>query len=65
MFTRPFFGGVLVGLAFGLLIGAALVQGVDYDANVVPSLILVIAGMALARKAPRQNAARPPASPTL
>jgi hypothetical protein len=63
MFTRQFFGGVLVGLAFGLLIGAAVAQGVDYDANVLPSLLLVIAGMALARKAPAKKGAPPPSPP--
>jgi NhaP-type Na+/H+ or K+/H+ antiporter len=50
-FTMQFFGGILVGLAFGLLIGAALVQGTNINGGlVVVGLLLVFGGFALARQ---------------
>ena len=53
-FTRPFWGGLLIGLSFGLIFGAALVENVALSGSkiVVPSIVLVVAGVALARKVP-------------
>jgi hypothetical protein len=51
-FTRQFFGGVLFGLAFGLMLGAALAYGkkqVNYTSIAGVGILLVIAGAAMAR----------------
>jgi hypothetical protein len=43
-----FVGGLLVGLAFGLWIGRALVDGSDLSTSaVMPSLLLAMAGASL------------------
>jgi hypothetical protein len=53
-FTRPFWGGLLIGLSFGLYLGGALVEHMALDGGkvVIPSIVLVVAGVLLARKAP-------------
>jgi len=51
-FTKQFFGGVLVGLAFGMFIGAALAEGkkeVNSTSMAGVGIILVITGVATAR----------------
>jgi hypothetical protein len=51
-FTKQFFGGVLVGLAFGIMLGAALAEGkqkVNYTSMAGVGILLVIAGAAMAR----------------
>jgi hypothetical protein len=51
-FPKQFFGGVLVGLAFGILLGAALVEGkkdVNYSQLGGVGAILAIVGVATAR----------------
>jgi hypothetical protein len=51
-FPKQFFGGVLVGLAFGILFGAALVEGkkeVNYTSMAGVGSLLAIAGVAMAR----------------
>ena len=51
-FPKQFFGGVLVGLAFGILLGAALVEGekeVNYSKLAGVGTLLAIAGVAIAR----------------
>jgi hypothetical protein len=48
-FWKSVVGGILIGLAFGLMIGAKLAGREDFGgADVVPSLLLVIAGVPLA-----------------
>jgi hypothetical protein len=43
--TKAAIGGGLIGLAFGILIGAALIAGQDMNGmSVGPSLILAIVG---------------------
>jgi len=53
-FTGPFWGGLLIGLGFGLLLGAALVEHVGLDGGklVILSMVLAVGGVRLARKAP-------------
>ncbi len=53
-FTRPFWGGLLIGLSFGLLLGGAQVEHVAMDGKVIvlASIVLVVAGVLLAKKAP-------------
>ena len=54
-FTRPFWGGLLIGVSFGLILGPALVEHVALDGKmliVLPSIVLVVAGVILAKKAP-------------
>jgi hypothetical protein len=51
-FTKQFFGGILVGLAFGILLGAALVEGkkeVNYTSIAGVGSLLALAGVAMAR----------------
>jgi hypothetical protein len=51
-FKKQFVGGVLVGLAFGMFIGAALAEGkkeVNYTSMAGVGVILIIAGGAAAR----------------
>ena len=51
-FPNQFVGGALVGLAFGILLGAAVVEGkkeVQYSQLGGVGAILAIAGMATAR----------------
>jgi hypothetical protein len=51
-FPKQFFGGILVGLAFGILLGAALVEGkkeVNYTSIAGVGSLLAIAGVAMAR----------------
>jgi hypothetical protein len=53
-FPKQFLGGVLVGLAFGILCGAALVEGkkeVNYTQLAGVGTILAIVGVATARAA--------------
>jgi len=53
-FPKQFIGGVLVGLAFGIMIGAALTEGkkeVNYTSMAGGGILLVIAGVATARAA--------------
>jgi hypothetical protein len=53
-FPKQFLGGVLVGLAFGILLGAALVEGkkeVNYTKLAGVGAILAIVGVATARAA--------------
>jgi F0F1-type ATP synthase assembly protein I len=54
--SKQFFGGVLVGLAIGMLLGAALVEGqkkVNYTKIAGVGVILVtIAGVVIARAGP-------------
>jgi hypothetical protein len=51
MFTKQLFSGILMGLAFGMLIGAARIAGMDspgIDARfAVPSMLLAILGVGL------------------
>jgi hypothetical protein len=51
-FPKQFFGGILVGLAFGLLLGAALVEGkkdVNYTQIAGVGIMLVTVGAVTAR----------------
>jgi hypothetical protein len=51
-FPKQFFGGVLVGLAFGIMLGAALAEGkkeVNYTSMAGVGSLLAIAGVAMAR----------------
>jgi hypothetical protein len=51
-FPKQFVGGVLAGLAFGILQGAALVEGakeVNYSKLAGVGMLLAIAGVAIAR----------------
>jgi hypothetical protein len=51
-FPKQFLGGVLVGLAFGILCGAALVEGetkVNYTKLAGVGILLAIVGVATAR----------------
>jgi hypothetical protein len=51
-FTKQFFGGILVGLAFGILLGAALAEGkkeVNYTSMAGVGSLLVLAGGLMAR----------------
>jgi hypothetical protein len=51
-FPKQFFGGVLVGLAFGIMLGAALAEGkkeVNYTSIAGVGSLLAIAGVAMAR----------------
>jgi len=51
-FPKQFFGGVLVGLAFGLLLGAALAEGkktVNYTSMAGVGSLLALAGVLMAR----------------
>jgi hypothetical protein len=51
-FPKQFVGGVLAGLAFGILIGAALVEGkkeVNYTMIAGMGSIMALAGVAIAR----------------
>ena len=52
-FTRPFWGALLIGLGFGLFLGASLIESVILGSRlfVVPSMELIWLGMFLARKA--------------
>jgi hypothetical protein len=50
--SKQFIGGILVGLAFGILIGAALVEGekeVNYTRLAGVGALLAIAGVGIAR----------------
>ena len=53
-FTRPFWGGLLIGVSFGLILGATLVEHLALHGTmwVLPSLVLVVAGVILAKKTP-------------
>jgi hypothetical protein len=51
-FPKQFFGGILVGLAFGLLLGAALAEGkkeVNYTSMAGVGSLWALAGVAIAR----------------
>lgn len=51
-FPKQFFGGALVGLAFGIMLGAALVDGkkeVNYTSMAGVGMLLAITGVATAR----------------
>jgi hypothetical protein len=51
-FPKQFFGGVLVGLAFGVMLGATMVEGekeVNYTKLAGVGSLLAIAGVAIAR----------------
>ena len=51
-FSKQFFGGILVGLAFGMFAGAALAEGkkeVNYTSMAGVGMILAITGVAAAR----------------
>ncbi len=51
-FSRQFFGGILVGLAFGILLGAGLAEGkkeVNYTSMAGVGSLLVLAGALMAR----------------
>ena len=51
-FPKQFLGGVLVGLAFGILIGAALAEGkkeVNYTSIAGVGSMLALAGVLIAR----------------
>jgi len=51
-FPRQFFGGILVGLGLGMLIGAALAEGqqqVNYTSMAGVGSLLAVAGVAMAR----------------
>jgi hypothetical protein len=51
-FPKQFLGGILFGLAFGIILGAALAEGkkeVNYTSMAGVGIILVIAGVAMAR----------------
>jgi hypothetical protein len=51
-FPKQFFGGVLVGLAFGILLGAALAERekeVNYTKLAGVGILLTITGVATAR----------------
>jgi hypothetical protein len=51
-FTKQFLGGVLVGLAFGMFVGAALAEGkkqVNYTSMAGVGIMLVVTGVATAR----------------
>jgi hypothetical protein len=51
-FPKQFFGGVLVGLAFGILLGASLAEGkkdVNYTQLAGVGIMLAIVGVATAR----------------
>lgn len=53
-FPKQFFGGVLLGLAFGILLGAALVERqkeVNYTKLAGVGILLAITGVATARAA--------------
>jgi hypothetical protein len=56
-FARVFIGGIFVGLAFGMLLGAGLVQG-EQNVNSTKfagvGIILAIIGVATARTASRK-----------
>jgi hypothetical protein len=49
---KQFFGGVLVGVVFGMLIGAALVEGIDSDIikRAGVGAILAFAGVLIVRQ---------------
>jgi len=52
MFSRQFFGGILVGLAFGILLGAGLAEGkkeVNYTSMAGVGSLLALAGALIAR----------------
>jgi hypothetical protein len=57
-FTKQFFGGLLIGMAVGIVIGAEVVRQTS-DADVkffffkftLPAMILAVVGVALARPA--------------
>jgi hypothetical protein len=51
-FPKSFFGGVLFGLAFGMMIGAYLAEGkqtVNYTSMAGVGSLLALAGVAIAR----------------
>jgi hypothetical protein len=50
-FTKQFFGGILIGLAFGMFIGAALAENKRANSTGMAGvgIILTITGMAAAR----------------
>jgi hypothetical protein len=51
-FTRQFFGGIVVGLALGMFLGAALAEGkkeVNYTSMAGVGGLLIVAGVAMAR----------------
>jgi hypothetical protein len=51
-FTRQFMGGILFGLAFGMILGAGLAEGkekVNYTSMAGVGIMLVLAGTAMAR----------------
>jgi hypothetical protein len=51
-FPKQFFGGALLGLAFGIMIGASLAEGrkeVNYTGLAGVGSLLAIAGVAIAR----------------
>jgi hypothetical protein len=51
-FTKQFFGGILVGLGFGIFLGAALVEGkkeVNYTSIAGVGSLLAMAGGVMAR----------------
>lgn len=51
---KQFIGGILVGLAFGIMLGAALVEGkkkVNYTSMAGVCMLLAITGVAAARAA--------------
>jgi len=55
-FPKQFIGGVLVGLAFGNLLGAALVEGkkeVNYTSMAGVGMLLAMAGVMMARRPSR------------
>lgn len=51
-FPKQFFGGVLLGLALGIMLGAALAEGkkkVNYTSLAGVGSLLAIAGVSMAR----------------
>lgn len=54
-FTRQFFGGVMIGLALGLMLGAAVADGrkeVNYTSIAGVGILLIIPGAVMLRPVP-------------
>jgi len=57
-FSKQFFGGIIVGLALGMFVGSALADGkkeVNYTSLAGVGMLLVIAGVAMARAGPPKS----------